>query len=95
MQAWFFYYDSDFWQLPQIEVFIFFFAHALARSLCLTWVITCLGFAPTERKIIKLKNKKKAFLEGVPDDGMILLDLWTENEPVWSITESYFGKPFS
>lgn len=34
----------------------------------------------------------EALLSGVPDDGMIILDLWSERYPVWNRTESYFGK---
>ena len=34
----------------------------------------------------------KAYLSGVPDDGMIILDLFTEYSPVWSKFQNYFGK---
>lgn len=36
----------------------------------------------------------KAFLEGVPDDRLVLLDYYLEAQPVWKITEAYFGKPY-
>lgn len=36
----------------------------------------------------------KALLNAVPDDKMILLDLWSENNPVWNRTEAYYGKPW-
>lgn len=36
----------------------------------------------------------KALLNAVPDDKMILLDLWTEKFPVWSKNGSYYGKPW-
>lgn len=36
----------------------------------------------------------KALLNAVPDDKMILLDLWTEKFPVWSKTDAYYGKPW-
>ena len=36
----------------------------------------------------------EALLSGVPDDGMIILDLWSERNPVWNRTNSYFGKPW-
>ena len=36
----------------------------------------------------------KAFLESVPDDRLILLDYYVDAQPVWEITEEYFGKPF-
>jgi len=31
---------------------------------------------------------------GVPDDRMIILDLFSEIQPIWSNTHSYYGKPF-
>lgn len=36
----------------------------------------------------------KALLNAVPNDRMILLDLWSENNPVWNKTEAYYGKPW-
>lgn len=36
----------------------------------------------------------KALLNAVPDDKMIILDLWSENYPVWNRTEAYYGKPW-
>lgn len=36
----------------------------------------------------------QALLSGVPDDGMILLDLWSEKNPMWGKTHSYYGKPW-
>ena len=36
----------------------------------------------------------KAFLGGVPDDGMILLDLFCDVAPVWKKTEAFHGKPW-
>ncbi|OZI05974.1 alpha-N-acetylglucosaminidase [Siphonobacter sp. BAB-5385] len=36
----------------------------------------------------------EALLKAVPDDGMILLDLATEIEPVWKRTEAFHGKPW-
>lgn len=36
----------------------------------------------------------KALLSAVPDDKMIILDLWSENHPVWNRTEAYYGKPW-
>ena len=39
-------------------------------------------------------DRIKAFLSGVPDDRMIILDLNSEQSPLWSKTDSYFGKPF-
>ncbi len=36
----------------------------------------------------------KAFLDAVPDEHMILLDLFCENTPVWKKTEAFYGKPW-
>ena len=36
----------------------------------------------------------EAFLSGVPNDKMIILDLNSEQAPVWNKTHSYFGKHF-
>lgn len=36
----------------------------------------------------------KAFLGGVPDNRMILLDLFCDVAPVWNKTESFYGKPW-
>lgn len=36
----------------------------------------------------------KALLNAVPDDKMIILDLWSENNPVWNKTQAYYGKPW-
>ena len=36
----------------------------------------------------------QALLKAVPDDHMILLDLYSENHPVWNRTAAYYGKPW-
>jgi alpha-N-acetylglucosaminidase len=36
----------------------------------------------------------QALLNAVPDDKMIILDLWSEKNPVWSKTKAYYGKPW-
>ena len=36
----------------------------------------------------------QALLNAVPDDKMIILDLWSETHPVWNRTEAYYGKPW-
>ena len=38
------------------------------------------------------EEQVKAYLSGVPNDGMIILDLFTEYHPVWSKFQNYFGK---
>ena len=36
----------------------------------------------------------QAYLNGVPNDKMIVLDLWGEEKPVWNRTDAYYGKPW-
>ena len=36
----------------------------------------------------------KAFLSGVPNDSMIILDLTSDQHPIWTHTDSYYGKPY-
>lgn len=36
----------------------------------------------------------QALLKAVPDDHMIILDLWSETNPVWNRTDAYYGKPW-
>ncbi len=36
----------------------------------------------------------KALLNAIPNDKMIILDLWSENHPVWQRTDAYYGKPW-
>jgi alpha-N-acetylglucosaminidase len=36
----------------------------------------------------------QAFLDGAPDDRLIVLDLWSEVEPYWSAHSNFYGKQF-
>lgn len=36
----------------------------------------------------------RALLNAVPDDRMLILDLWSERFPIWSRTDAYYGKPW-
>jgi len=36
----------------------------------------------------------KALLNAVPNNKMIILDLWSETRPVWEQTDAYYGKPW-
>ena len=36
----------------------------------------------------------QALLNGIPNDHMILLDLYSESHPVWNRTNAYYGKPW-
>lgn len=39
-------------------------------------------------------DRVEAYLGGVDDSDMLILDLWSESEPQWQRTNSYFGKPW-
>jgi alpha-N-acetylglucosaminidase len=36
----------------------------------------------------------KAFLNAIPKDDLLILDLWAENIPIWNTTESFYGHHF-
>jgi len=36
----------------------------------------------------------KALLNAIPDDHMIILDLYSESHPLWKRTDAYYGKPW-
>ncbi len=40
------------------------------------------------------QDQIKAMLGAVPQDKMILLDLWSEKNPMWLKTNAYYGKPW-
>ena len=40
------------------------------------------------------EDQIKALLGAVPDENMVILDLWSERHPVWNRTEAYYGKPW-
>ena len=40
------------------------------------------------------QERIKAYLEGVPNDRMILLDLFATAKPQWKKTEAFYGKPW-
>ena len=39
-------------------------------------------------------NQTKAFLDGSPDDRLIVLDLWAEVAPYWADHDRFYGKQF-
>ena len=39
-------------------------------------------------------EQMKALLNAVPDENMIILDLYSEAHPVWNKTNAYYGKPW-
>ncbi len=40
------------------------------------------------------RERVKAFLDAVPNEGMEVLDLFCEKTPVWNQTDGFFGKPW-
>ena len=56
------------------------------------WVMQ--GWLFVDKKDFWQPRQIQAYLNGVPDNGMIILDLWAEENPVWNRTESYYGKPW-
>ncbi|HEY5591088.1 MAG TPA: alpha-N-acetylglucosaminidase [Paludibacter sp.] len=57
-----------------------------------TWIMQGWLFYHSD-KFWKTKEIK-AILNAVPNDKMIVLDLWSERFPVWKRTEAYYGKPW-
>jgi alpha-N-acetylglucosaminidase len=40
------------------------------------------------------QDRIKAFLDAVPSDRMLVLDLFCERTPVWNTTQGFYGKPW-
>ena len=40
------------------------------------------------------QDRIKAFLDAVPNDHMLVLDLFCESTPVWNTTQGFYGKPW-
>ncbi|HOV83199.1 MAG TPA: alpha-N-acetylglucosaminidase [Paludibacteraceae bacterium] len=57
-----------------------------------TWIMQ--GWLFYHDKNFWRQNAIKALLNGIPNDKMIILDLWSERYPVWKSTEAYYGKPW-
>jgi len=51
-------------------------------------------FWDTERTNNTDQARIKAFLTAVPNERMIVLDLFCEHRPVWKKTEGFYGKPW-
>ena len=56
------------------------------------WVLQ--GWAFMNKRSFWTPPRIKAFLGAVPDDRMVLLDLFCERTPMWSRTEAFYGKPW-
>ena len=40
------------------------------------------------------QQEMEAYLSGVPSEKMLILDLYSEIDPVWDRTQDFYGKPF-
>ncbi|MEV4032506.1 alpha-N-acetylglucosaminidase [Streptomyces umbrinus] len=57
-----------------------------------TWVLQAWPFS--YRSDYWTPDRTRAFLDAIPDDRMLILDLWAEHKPVWRHTDGYRGKPW-
>ncbi|MFE9682299.1 alpha-N-acetylglucosaminidase [Streptomyces sp. NPDC006285] len=57
-----------------------------------TWVLQAWPFSYRSR--YWTPERTRAFLDAIPDDGLLVLDLWAEHRPVWRRTDGYRGRPW-
>jgi alpha-N-acetylglucosaminidase len=72
-------------------------SHAVYQSMAdvdpaAVWVMQ--GWLFVDKRDFWQPQQIQAYLGGVPDNGMVILDLWAEENPVWNRTQSYYGKPW-
>jgi alpha-N-acetylglucosaminidase len=58
------------------------------------WVMQGWLFVSADGKKFWTPERMKPFLDAVPNDNMIILELYSENRPRWRDTEAYYGKPW-
>lgn len=56
------------------------------------WVLQ--GWAFMNKRTFWTQPRFKAFLDAVPDDRMLILDLYCESTPMWDKTDAFCGKPW-
>ncbi len=56
------------------------------------WVMQ--GWLFVDKEWFWQPEQVQAYLSGVPDDGMVVLDLWAEENPVWNRSDAFYGKPW-
>lgn len=56
------------------------------------WVLQ--GWAFMNKREFWTQPRFKAFLDAIPDDRMVVLDLYCETQPMWSATDAFCGKPW-
>ncbi len=64
----------------------------LAADSSAVWVMQ--GWLFTQSRAFWGESQTLALLNAVPDDRMIILDLWTEAHPVWQRKQAFYGKPW-
>ncbi len=57
-----------------------------------TWVLQ--GWLFVNNPGFWTEPRARAFLDAVPDDRLLLLDLYCEINPAWSKTDAFYGKPW-
>eukprot|EP01105_Mastigella_eilhardi_P018230 TRINITY_DN4212_c0_g1_i2.p1 TRINITY_DN4212_c0_g1~~TRINITY_DN4212_c0_g1_i2.p1 ORF type:complete len:515 (-),score=101.45 TRINITY_DN4212_c0_g1_i2:67-1611(-) len=55
------------------------------------WVLQ--GWFLVHNRLFWRADQARAFLDAVPDDGLVLLDLWAEMQPIWE-ENLFYGKQF-
>lgn len=58
------------------------------------WVMQGWLFVSADGRKFWTPERMNAFLGAVPDDNMIILELYSENRPRWRDTQAYYGKPW-
>lgn len=56
------------------------------------WVLQ--GWAFMFKQSFWTTPRIKSFLDAIPDDRMVILDLFCESRPMWSATDAFCGKPW-
>ncbi len=56
------------------------------------WVLQ--GWAFMYKRSFWTQPRIQAYLDAIPDDRMLILDLFCESTPMWSETEAFCGKPW-
>lgn len=57
-----------------------------------TWMLQ--GWLFYSSETFWTNERVEAYLSGVDDDSMLILDLFSESQPQWQRTNSYYGKPW-
>jgi len=55
-----------------------------------TWVMQ--GWMFWDKRQFWKPERVKNYLSGVPDDNLIILDLFAEEQPIWDKTDAFYGK---